>query len=138
MKVKPNSVVFVVKNKGDNFEPGQELEKSYDQMKKMKEIPSMRLIDLAESIAEGCKVETIGIRPGEKLHEVLISRDEARSTVEFDDMFIVQPEFPWWGDIDRSNGKSLQDGFEYSSDNNSHWLSSEEIQNLIAEVQTDI
>ena len=101
-------------------------------------IPSMRLIDLAESIAEGCEVEIIGIRPGEKLHEVLISRDEARSTVEFDDMFIVQPEFPWWGDIDRSDGNLLDDGFEYSSNNNSHWLSSEDIHQVIKGEQTEI
>jgi UDP-N-acetylglucosamine 4,6-dehydratase len=100
-------------------------------------IPSMRLIDLAESIAEGCEVEIIGIRPGEKLHEVLISRDEARSTVEFDDMFIIQPEFPWWGDIDRSDGNLLDDGFEYSSKDNSHWLSSEEINQVIRGEQTD-
>ena len=101
-------------------------------------IPSMRLIDLAESIASGCEVSTIGIRPGEKLHEVLISRDEARSTVEFDDMFIVQPEFPWWGSHNLSGGKSLPEGFEYSSDNNSHWLSREDIHRVIKDEQTEI
>jgi len=101
-------------------------------------IPSMRLIDLAESIASGCEVSTIGIRPGEKLHEVLISRDEARSTVEFDDMYIVQPEFPWWGSHNWSGGKSLPEGFEYSSDNNSHWLSSEDIHQVIKDEQTEI
>ncbi len=59
-------------------------------------IPSMRLIDMAETIAPGCEVECIGIRPGEKLHEVLVSEDEARNTVELDDMYVIQPAHPWW------------------------------------------
>ena len=96
-------------------------------------IPSMRLLDLAESIAEGCEISTIGIRPGEKLHEVLISRDEARSTLEFDDMFIVQPEFPWWGSHNLSGGKDLPDGFEYSSDNNELWMSDKELRDAVLE-----
>ena len=54
-------------------------------------IPSMRMLDLAETIAPGCEIETIGIRPGEKLHEVLVSEDEARNTVEVDGMYIIQP-----------------------------------------------
>ncbi len=96
-------------------------------------IPSMRLIDLAESIAEGCEISTIGIRPGEKLHEVLISRDEARSTLEFDDMFVVQPEFSWWGSHNLSGGKDLPDGFEYSSDNNELWMSDKELRDAVLE-----
>ena len=59
-------------------------------------IPSMRLIDLAETIAPGCEIETIGIRPGEKLHEVLVSEDEARNTLEVEDRYIIQPSHPWW------------------------------------------
>ncbi len=59
-------------------------------------IPSMRLLDLAETIAPGCEVETIGIRPGEKLHEVLVSEDESRQTLETEDMYIIQPSHPWW------------------------------------------
>jgi len=90
-------------------------------------IPSMRIVDLARTIASGCKVNTVGIRPGEKLHEVLISRDEARSTLEFDDMYVVQPEFPWWGGADWKDGKVLEDGFEYSSDQNEVWMSEKEL-----------
>jgi UDP-N-acetylglucosamine 4,6-dehydratase len=90
-------------------------------------IPSMRIVDLARTIASGCKVNTVGIRPGEKLHEVLISRDEARSTLEFDDMYVVQPEFPWWGGADWKDGKALEDGFEYSSDQNEVWMSENEL-----------
>src|SRR6202142_2719008 len=59
-------------------------------------IPSMRLVDLAEAVAPGCRVECIGIRPGEKLHEVLLSEDEARNAVATDDMFVVQPAHSWW------------------------------------------
>src|SRR6266436_3070672 len=59
-------------------------------------IPSMRLLDLAETIAPGCQVEQIGIRPGEKLHEVLVSEDESRQTVETEDMYVIQPSHPWW------------------------------------------
>ena len=54
-------------------------------------IPSMRMLDLAETIAPGCEIETIGIRPGEKLHEVLVSEDEARNTVEVTGCYIIQP-----------------------------------------------
>src|SRR5246500_611767 len=59
-------------------------------------IPSMRLLDLAECIAPGCEIETVGIRPGEKLHEVLVSEDEARNTLETDDRYIIQPSHSWW------------------------------------------
>src|SRR6201993_5277422 len=59
-------------------------------------IPSMRLLDLAETIAPGCHVEYIGIRPGEKLHEVLVSEDESRQTLETEDMYVIQPSHPWW------------------------------------------
>lgn len=94
-------------------------------------IPSIRITDLAETIAPGCEVEIIGMRPGEKMHEVLISRDESRSAVEFSDMFVIQPEFPWWGKHDWSDGRTLPDGFEYSSDMNDHWLSTEDLQKVI-------
>ena len=59
-------------------------------------IPSMKLIDLADAIAPGCRHEIIGIRPGEKIHEVLVTEDDARHTLEFDDYFIIEPEFHWW------------------------------------------
>src|SRR6476660_6074580 len=60
-------------------------------------IPSMNIMDLVKAVAPNCKVEHVGIRPGEKLHEVLVSEDEARHTVETDDMYIIQPNYPWWG-----------------------------------------
>jgi UDP-N-acetylglucosamine 4,6-dehydratase len=94
-------------------------------------IPSMRLVDLAEAIAPGCALECIGIRPGEKLHEVLLSEDEARNAVELDEMYIIQPTHPWWQKGNWVEGRELAAGFRYSSDNNENWLSHEQLQELI-------
>ncbi len=94
-------------------------------------IPSMRLTDMAETIAPGCEVECIGIRPGEKLHEVLVSEDEARNTVELDDMYVIQPSHSWWSGQNWKDGRPLPDGFRYGSDSNPHWLSAEELRGLI-------
>ena len=96
-------------------------------------IPSMRVLDLAEAIAPGCEIETIGIRAGEKLHEALVAVDEARSTLEFDDMFIVQPQFPWWGAVNLGDGRQLPDGFQYTSEENDHWLSVAELRQMVEE-----
>jgi UDP-N-acetylglucosamine 4,6-dehydratase len=96
-------------------------------------IPSMKVIDLARAIAPQAEIEIIGIRPGEKLHEVLISEDEARHTVELEKMFVVQPaEASWFGYQWQSKGKLLADGFRYSSDNNTEWLDIEGIRKYIA------
>ena len=94
-------------------------------------IPSMRLTDMAETIAPGCEVECIGIRPGEKLHEVLVSEDEARNTVELDDMYVIQPAHAWWSCQNWKDGQPLPEGFRYGSDSNARWLTSEELQALI-------
>jgi len=94
-------------------------------------IPSMRLIDLAEAVAPGCMVEYIGIRPGEKLHEVLLSEDEARNAVEVDEMFIVKPSHPWWENANWVHARQVSPDFSYSSDSNEQWLSQEELQELI-------
>ena len=90
--------------------------------------PSMRIMDLAQALAPDCAIEEIGIRPGEKIHEVLISEDEARHTVEVGDMFVVQPAHPWWSNENWRTGTPLPDGFRYSSDTNPHWLNQEELQ----------
>jgi UDP-N-acetylglucosamine 4,6-dehydratase/5-epimerase len=95
-------------------------------------IPSMRLLDLAETIAPGCQVEYIGIRPGEKLHEVLVSEDESRQTVETEDMFVIQPAHPWWKAGNWINAKPLREGFRYSSDSNECWLTRPELEELVA------
>jgi UDP-N-acetylglucosamine 4,6-dehydratase len=86
-------------------------------------IPSMRIADLIDAIAPGCRLDVIGIRPGEKLHEALLSDHEASHTLELDDMYVVQPEFGWWAQDHWRHGKPLQDGFRYTSDANAVWLS---------------
>jgi len=94
-------------------------------------IPSMSIMDLAQAIAPDCEIEQVGIRPGEKLHEVLISEDEARHTLELDDMFVVQPVHPWWGGDNWKKGSPLADDFRYSSDNNSQWLKIDDLRVLV-------
>jgi UDP-N-acetylglucosamine 4,6-dehydratase len=94
-------------------------------------IPSMRMLDLAKAIAPECTVKFIGIRPGEKLHEVLVSEDEARHAVETDSMFVIRPSFPWWKSGNWPDGKPLPNGFFYTSDSNSDWLTAEEFWSLI-------
>ena len=95
-------------------------------------IPSMKLVDLAETIAPGCEIEYIGIRPGEKLHEVLVSEDEARSTLETSDMYVIQPSHPWWKEKNWLNARPVPAGFRYTSDTNPQWLSATELAELIA------
>jgi UDP-N-acetylglucosamine 4,6-dehydratase len=96
-------------------------------------IPSTKVTDLARAIAPKAKLDIIGIRPGEKLHEMLISEDEARNTVELDKMFVVQPaEAIWFGYSWQAKGKTLAEGFYYSSDNNTEWLDIEGIKKYIA------
>ena len=96
-------------------------------------IPSMKILDLAEAIASGCKIEHMGIRPGEKLHEVLVSEDEARHTVEFDDSFIITPMHPWWKNAEISTKPGMPEGFAYSSDKNPQWLTVQDLRQLVGE-----
>jgi len=96
-------------------------------------IPSTKVVDLARAIAPSAKIEIIGIRPGEKLHEDLLSADEARHTVELPSMFVVQPaEASWFGYSWKDKGKTLPEGFCYTSDNNTEWLDVEGIKQYIA------
>ena len=94
-------------------------------------IPSMNIMDIAKAIAPGCEVSLIGIRPGEKLHEVLIGEDESWHTVETDDMFVIKPLHVWWNAENWSIGKTLPEGYRYSSDANPAKLSIEELKKMI-------
>ena len=97
-------------------------------------IASMRIMDLAEAVAPECEVSYVGIRPGEKLHEVLISSDEARSAVDEGEFFVIQPPHPWFRhDWKESN---LPEGFEYTSDNNDRWLSVKDLREMSVETHS--
>jgi UDP-N-acetylglucosamine 4,6-dehydratase len=95
-------------------------------------IPSMSITDLITAIAPGCKTKEVGIRPGEKLHEVLLSEDEARQALSLEDQFVIEPLHPFWKADAWPQGERLPDGFRYSSDNNTSWLTVEQLQKLVA------
>ena len=96
-------------------------------------IPSMTITDLARAVAPDAELEVVGIRPGEKLHEVLINEDESRLTVELDDMFIVQPTTDmWFGHEWQNKGLPLADNFRYASDTNPKWLTVEQIREILS------
>jgi UDP-N-acetylglucosamine 4,6-dehydratase len=89
-------------------------------------LPSMNIMDLAKVIAPECKTKIIGIRPGEKLHELMITKDDAHHTLEFKDHYMIQPDFRFWKRRYKLNkGKPVQEGFEYSSGNNPWQLTEE-------------
>lgn len=96
-------------------------------------IPSMKITDLAKAIAPECRQECIGIRPGEKMHEVMIHEDDARNTIEMDTFYIITPQFPWWGKENWAGGKTVPEGFRYGSDNNDWWLTIDELKGIAGE-----
>ena len=102
-------------------------------------IPSARIVDLAEAIGPRSQIYEIGVRPGEKLHEVMITRDDGRSTIEFSDHYVIQPTISFNVQPDyRLNakgerGEPLIDDFEYGSDTNPHFLSVSELRDLVSE-----
>ncbi len=99
-------------------------------------IPSMKVSDLAKAMAPEAKINYIGIRPGEKLHEVLISEDEARTVIELGDMYVVQPaEAYWFGRDWESKGKPIDDEFRYVSNTNDDWLTVGQIKEIIQPIE---
>ena len=100
-------------------------------------IPSMTVTKLAEVIAPGVEIEEIGIRPGEKLHEVLVSNEEARYTDEFENHFVIKPTFAFWEKTGYLQGKTLAEDFVYSSDTNTWWLDEEEIRKILRDINND-
>ncbi|WP_226670470.1 UDP-N-acetylglucosamine 4,6-dehydratase (inverting) [Metabacillus litoralis] len=96
-------------------------------------IPSMKVVDLAKAIAPNCEIKIVGIRPGEKLHEAMINEDDARQTLEYDNYYVIQPEFPWWREEFTTGGRTLPEGFTYVSDVNEHWLTVDELRELVKE-----
>lgn len=95
-------------------------------------IPSFKITDLAQAMLPGCKMSEIGIRPGEKLHEIMVTTEDSMNTYEYDKHFIVYPQVKYTErQMIEPSGKKVPDGFSYSSGNNTEWLSVEDIQTLI-------
>jgi UDP-N-acetylglucosamine 4,6-dehydratase len=96
-------------------------------------IPSMKIVDLAETLAPGLPHEIVGIRPGEKLHEVMITEDDARMTVQLDDRYVICPPIRGWSreNLQASGAKPVSDGFRYASDQNTEWLDGSALLTLI-------
>ena len=92
----------------------------------------MNIADLASAVAPGCTIEEIGIRPGEKLHEVLISDEETQRTYDFDGIYVIEPAHSWWNTERPDASRPVPKGFRYSSDLNETWLSSEQLNAMIA------
>jgi UDP-N-acetylglucosamine 4,6-dehydratase len=97
-------------------------------------IPSMKITDLADVVAPEAERKITGIRPGEKLNEILVTEEEALHTRECDDYFFIEPEFSFWKRDNLPGGKPLSYGFTYTSDNNSLWLTKDELSKMIEEL----
>jgi len=102
-------------------------------------IPSMKIVDLAEAIAPECRQEVVGIRPGEKIHESLIGEDEGRITVEYDECYVVLPptsgsQIPSYLE---NGGQSCAEGFKYTSDNNSQWITIDALKQMLETIADD-
>jgi len=92
-------------------------------------IPSFKITDLAIAMLPSAKLKEVGIREGEKIHEVMISKDDSRTTYEYENHYIIYPHFEWW-DFEKhftQGGKKVEEGFEYSSGKNSQWLTVEDL-----------
>ena len=95
-------------------------------------IPSMTMMDLAKAIAPECKTEIIGIRPGEKLHEVMVPKDDAHRTIEYEDKYIIKPDFRFFGRrFDSNGGKPVPNDFEYNSETNPWKMTIDEMKEII-------
>jgi UDP-N-acetylglucosamine 4,6-dehydratase len=100
-------------------------------------IPSMNIMDLAAVVAPDCKTEIVGIRPGEKLHEVMVPEDDARNSIELDDRYVILPEIRLWDDDPYKGAPRCPDGFRYGSDNNKQWLTREALAQMVRDLKIE-
>lgn len=110
------------------------IEKMYGGEIFVPKIPSMKIMDLTKAIAPECKIKYIGIRPGEKIHECLLTEDESRHSLEYNDFFIIEPEHSFWNQKILRHGKKLPDGFRYTSDTNVHWLNENKLKKILTKL----
>ena len=94
-------------------------------------IPSMKIVDLAKAVAPGCKIEEIGIRPGEKLHEILVTEEEGRNAVSYNGIFVIMPQLSWWKRENYTSGERVSEGFHYTSKNNNEWLNIDDLKVIV-------
>lgn len=98
-------------------------------------IPSFKITDLAQAILPGCEMPEVGIREGEKLHEVMVTREDSATTYEYEKHYIIYPHYNWWGEEKLIlGGKKVEEGFEYNSGNNLVWLSAKDISSLLKKI----
>jgi UDP-N-acetylglucosamine 4,6-dehydratase len=91
----------------------------------------MRVVDLAAAVSPQARIEIVGIRPGEKLHEEMIGVDDARRTRDAGDFYVMQPDVDWWNGAAWQDAELVAPGFRYTSDANSQWLSVEDLRRMI-------
>jgi UDP-N-acetylglucosamine 4,6-dehydratase len=98
-------------------------------------IPSTKIVDIAAAMAPDLPIRLIGIRPGEKLHEVMVTEDDSRLTLELDDRYVIEPAFSFWTRAPYVNlgASPVADGFRYASDTNADWLVGDRLARLLAE-----
>jgi UDP-N-acetylglucosamine 4,6-dehydratase len=102
-------------------------------------LPSFKVTDLAKAMKEDCKLKEVGIREGEKIHEVMISKDDSRRTYEYEDHYIIYPQYNWWNSEKylKNGGKRVEDEFEYSSGTNKQWLSVEDLRERLKNLKLE-
>jgi UDP-N-acetylglucosamine 4,6-dehydratase/5-epimerase len=100
-------------------------------------IPSADIMTVAEALAPNCRTEIVGVRPGEKLHELMIGPDDARRTRDAGDHYVIEPEFPWWDETHLAHGTAVPDGFSYSSETNPERLSVTEVREMLRSLHLD-